>query len=103
MPTYDYKCSDCGHEFEVFQSIKDNPVKVCPVCNAGVQRIIHGGTGMKFKGAGFYINDYKNNSSDNGKKESSTPSDSPKSDRTDSSKNGKDGSSKHDPKPSKDT
>ena len=59
MPTYEYKCDECGHEFEAFQSIKDEPIKVCPVCNAKVHRIINGGAGVIFKGSGFYITDYK--------------------------------------------
>ena len=69
MPTYEYLCKACGHKFEEFQSIKAEPVKVCPQCGThAVQRMISGGNGLIFKGSGFYITDYKNshNSPSNG-------------------------------------
>lgn len=60
MPTYDYVCSDCGHQFEAFQAMKDQPLKDCPECSQPhLRRIIGGGTGVIFKGSGFYINDSK--------------------------------------------
>jgi putative FmdB family regulatory protein len=59
MPTYDYVCQDCGHEFEAFQSMKDDPLTECPSCNGKVKRLVGGGTGIIFKGSGFYINDSK--------------------------------------------
>jgi putative FmdB family regulatory protein len=59
MPTYDYVCQDCGHEFEAFQSMKDDPLTACPSCQGKVKRRIGGGTGVIFKGSGFYINDSK--------------------------------------------
>jgi putative FmdB family regulatory protein len=59
MPTYDYQCPDCGHAFEVFQSIKAKPVKVCPNCGKRkVKRLIGAGAGLIFKGSGFYLTDY---------------------------------------------
>ena len=60
MPTYNYKCSDCGIEFSVFQSINDKTITECKKCNAidSIDRIITGGTGMIFKGDGFYLTDY---------------------------------------------
>ncbi|MDR2784150.1 MAG: zinc ribbon domain-containing protein [Treponema sp.] len=57
MPTYEYECKDCGHVFEVFQSIKDEPLKVCPKCGKEIRRLITGGSGVIFKGSGFYITD----------------------------------------------
>jgi len=60
MPTYEYYCTDCGFEFEEFQSIASEPISVCPKCNSAVKRKISGGTGLIFKGTGFYITDYKN-------------------------------------------
>ena len=67
MPTYDYVCKKCHHQFEKFQSITAEPVKVCPVCGEeAVIRKITGGAGLSFKGSGFYITDYKGNG--NGKK-----------------------------------
>lgn len=60
MPTYDYICKDCHHQFEQFQSITAEPVLICPVCgNKSVERKISGGAGISFKGSGFYITDYK--------------------------------------------
>jgi len=67
MPTYDYKCKKCGHRFEAFQRMTDEPLKECPECNGEVQRLISGGTGLIFKGSGFYITDYKNKEKGNGK------------------------------------
>ena len=63
MPTYEYFCLGCGFEFEEFQSIASEPISSCPKCNQVVQRKISGGSGLIFKGSGFYITDYKNNSS----------------------------------------
>ena len=60
MPTYEYYCTSCGFEFEEFQSIASEPLSICPKCNAEVKRKISGGTGLIFKGSGFYITDYKN-------------------------------------------
>jgi len=61
MPTYDYFCPKCDHEFEAFQSMKDEPLKTCPQCKKrSVKRRVGGGAGLIFKGSGFYITDYKN-------------------------------------------
>ncbi len=63
MPTYEYACPKCGHEFELFQSMRDEPLKKCPKCKkVGVKRLIGGGAGLIFKGTGFYITDYKKKS-----------------------------------------
>jgi putative FmdB family regulatory protein len=60
MPTYDYKCTACGHTFEQFQSIMADPIKRCPQCGkAKVKRLIGTGAGLIFKGSGFYITDYR--------------------------------------------
>lgn len=60
MPTYEYVCRSCGNEFEVFQSMRDAPVKTCPKCGkATVKRLIGRGAGIIFKGSGFYETDYK--------------------------------------------
>jgi putative FmdB family regulatory protein len=64
MPTYDYACKECGHRFEAFQSMKDEPLKTCPACSAdALQRLIGAGAGLVFKGSGFYLTDYKKSSS----------------------------------------
>ena len=68
MPTYEYACPKCGHEFEQFQSMRDEPLKKCPKCKrAGLKRLVGSGAGLIFKGTGFYITDYKNKS--DGRKE----------------------------------
>jgi len=67
MPTYEYACPKCGHEFEQFQSMRDEPLKKCPKCKkAGVKRLVGGGAGLIFKGTGFYITDYKKKSGGGG-------------------------------------
>jgi len=57
MPTYEYECKSCGHNFDVFQNIKDDPIKTCPECGKEVRRLINGGMGVIFKGDGFYVTD----------------------------------------------
>jgi len=57
MPTYEYECKKCNHHFEVFQSMRDVPIKNCPKCKKEVRRLIFGGTGIIFKGSGFYVTD----------------------------------------------
>ncbi len=59
MPNYTYKCTVCGYEFNKIQSFSSEPLEKCPKCNKKVIRIISGGTGVIFKGSGFYENDYK--------------------------------------------
>lgn len=64
MPTYEYACSDCGHEMEIFQSIRDERLTKCPACEKdGLKRLIGRGAGIIFKGSGFYETDYKGGSS----------------------------------------
>jgi putative FmdB family regulatory protein len=63
MPTYEYECATCGNDFDVFQSMSDAPLKVCPTCGNAVRRKINGGTGIIFKGSGFYKNDSRKSSS----------------------------------------
>ena len=62
MPTYDYKCLECGDTFEYFQSMKDEPLKVCKKCGGQLKRLIGPGLGPIFKGSGFYETDYKRKS-----------------------------------------
>jgi putative FmdB family regulatory protein len=67
MPTYEYVCEKCDHKFDHFQSIKEEPIKVCPREKCGmkkwgkgkVRRAIGAGAGLIFKGSGFYITDYR--------------------------------------------
>lgn len=63
LPTYEYECQACGHEFERFQSMKDDPVKRCPECRRlKVKRLFGTGAGIIFKGSGFYETDYRSKS-----------------------------------------
>jgi putative FmdB family regulatory protein len=62
MPTYEYRCKRCGHRFEKFQSMKDQPVKLCPLCRGETERLISTGGGIIFKGSGFYSTDYRSES-----------------------------------------
>lgn len=80
MPTYKYRCKECGHEFEKRQRMSDEPLTECPVCGSEVRRVV-GTVGIVFKGSGFYVTD---NRSSNGKgrvqtteKSSDTSSDKP--------------------------
>jgi len=64
MPTYDYECRTCGHSFETFQSMSDDSLTICPECGKPqLRRLISGGTGVIFKGSGFYVNDSRKKSS----------------------------------------
>ena len=94
MPTYEYRCPK-GHEFEAFQRITSEPVAECPVCGEKAERLLSAGTGLIFKGSGFYITDYKKSSGgekseksgDKGGEKSSSES-KPKDSGTSSSKSG---------------
>jgi putative FmdB family regulatory protein len=69
MPTYQYLCENCGHEFERFQSITARPLRRCPKCDkAHVKRLIGTGVGFIFKGSGFYQTDYRSESYKNAEK-----------------------------------
>ena len=61
MPTYDYKCKGCGHVFELFHGMSENPAPHCPKCGEPCERLISGGAGVVFKGNGFYATDYRGN------------------------------------------
>jgi putative FmdB family regulatory protein len=73
MPTYEYKCKECGNVFEVFHSMNADPVKVCPKCGGAVKKLIGAGSSPIFKGSGFYHTDYKNAPAKNKKPESKDP------------------------------
>jgi putative FmdB family regulatory protein len=63
MPTYEYECKACKHEFEIFQSMKDDALTKCPECGKDkLRRLIGTGAGIIFKGSGFYETDYRSSS-----------------------------------------
>lgn len=84
MPTYEYICDSCKHEFEAFESIKADAQKTCPKCAQDtLRRKIGGGGAVIFKGSGFYQTDYRSDSykkSESADKASSSPPPAPKSD-----------------------
>ncbi len=60
MPTYDYVCQSCGHGFEQMQMITAKPLRKCPKCGKSkLKRLIGAGSGLIFKGSGFYATDYR--------------------------------------------
>ena len=63
MPTYEYECVECGCRFDAFQSMSDDPLTECEHCKGPVKRLISGGSGIIFKGSGFYVTDNKGKSS----------------------------------------
>lgn len=86
MPTYEYTCEKCGKNFDAFQSMRDEPFKICPkeLCRqkkwgkGKVKRLLGTGAGLIFKGSGFYITDYRSESYKSAaKKESSTGGEKP--------------------------
>ena len=56
MPTYQYVCTECGHDFETVQSFSDDALSVCPVCGGRLRKVFNS-VGIVFKGSGFYRND----------------------------------------------
>jgi putative FmdB family regulatory protein len=94
MPTYEYACEKCGHHFEVTQSIKEPPLKVCPRehCRkktwgrGQVRRAISGGAGLLFKGSGFYITDYRSEGYKQAAKKDATAAAPPKTETKTESK-----------------
>ena len=91
MPTYDYVCDQCEHSFEAFQRIDEEGLTDCPECGkSALRRLFGAGSGLLFKGSGFYETDYR---SDNYKKrqkedkpESKTKSEASKSSKKDTGK-----------------
>src|SRR4051794_33800640 len=95
MPTYEYRCKECGEELEVVQAFTDDPLTECPTCG-GPLRKVFGNIGITFKGSGFYKTDSRSKSSAS---RSSSESSSDKSDagsKSDSSSDSKSDTSKSD-------
>jgi putative FmdB family regulatory protein len=90
MPTYDYICESCRHEFERFQSIAARPIRKCPKCGKGrLKRLIGAGSGVIFKGTGFYQTDYRSESYKKAEKSEKTKSDTTKTKKKTKSKDSK--------------
>lgn len=69
MPTYDYECDACGHQFEQFQAITDEPQRKCPQCGKlRLRRLFGTGAAVVFKGSGFHQTDYRSESYKRGAK-----------------------------------
>jgi putative FmdB family regulatory protein len=60
LPTYQYRCTECDHAFDQFQSFTDDPLTVCPVCGGRLRKVFNA-VGVVFKGSGFYRNDSRGN------------------------------------------
>ena len=83
MPTYDYICSECGERFEHFQTMTSSVLTQKPNCEqekCAVKRIVSGGTGLIFKGSGFYQTDYKNKGKTEKPKDKTEKKEKPKTD-----------------------
>jgi putative FmdB family regulatory protein len=79
MPTYDYECAACGHQFEELQSFSEPALTKCPKCKKNkLQRLFGGGGAIIFKGGGFYETDYRRAGEKNGKAESTEAAETPK-------------------------
>ena len=87
MPTYDYVCDGCGHEFEAFESIKADPQTDCPECkDKKLRRKIGPGAAILFKGSGFYQTDYRSESYKKAAKAEKTSSESGGASKTEATK-----------------
>jgi putative FmdB family regulatory protein len=84
MPLYEYKCAQCGHEFEALQKAKDKPLERCPNCGGPLRKLISS-PAIQFKGKGWYITDYPKKSSPS----SETGSETKSADAPDSAKDTK--------------
>jgi putative FmdB family regulatory protein len=104
MPTYDYLCDGCGHEFELFQSINDKHKRKCPECKKlKLRRLFGTGAAVMFKGSGFYETDYRSESYKKGAEKEKKAKESAASDKKDSSSKSSGDSKKKDSKPKKST
>lgn len=108
MPTYEYECLECGHRFDAFQNMSDNPLTECEHCKGPVKRLISGGSGIIFKGSGFYVTDNKGKSLTSGntgshdKTDKPGPTDNKTEVKSDTGKSADSGSGSK-PKPKKET
>ncbi len=108
MPTYEYKCENCEHLFEHFQTMTSKPLRKCPKCGKNkLNRLIGSGAGIIFKGTGFYQTDYRSDSykksASSDKKPSSTTTEKKDTTSKDSKKESKPAEKPSSSKTDKDT
>ena len=85
MPLYEYRCQDCGETIETIQKFSDSPLSECEACGGTLERLLSP-SAIKFKGSGWYVNDYgKNNRKDSTDKPSSEKTKSTSDSKSDSS------------------
>jgi len=93
MPTYDYQCDGCGHQFELFQNMSDPVKRKCPECGTlSLKRLIGTGSGVLFKGSGFYETDYRSDSYKKARADDSAKAKGGKDESKKSDSGGSDGS-----------
>jgi putative FmdB family regulatory protein len=78
MPTYGYRCGNCGHQFEIVQRISEEPLTTCPKCQGKLSKVLYP-VGISFKGSGFYTTDYKGAGKDSAASSNGSSSSSEKS------------------------
>jgi len=99
MPTYEYRCDACAHEFELFQSMSEGAKKKCPECGKmTLDRLIGAGAAIVFKGSGFYQTDYRSESYKKAAEKESKSSE-PASSKEDKAPKKPEPKAKPDPKP----
>jgi putative FmdB family regulatory protein len=94
MPLYEYQCEKCGDRFEVIQKFADQPVAVHEACGGSVHRLLSA-PALKFKGSGFYINDYAKGTSGGGQAGKDTAKDSGGKESSSKDKGSQNGSSEN--------
>src|SRR5438046_10735624 len=100
MPTYEYHCDACEHNFDEFQSMSDRPLRKCPSCGKNkLRRVFGAGAAVLFKGSGFYETDYR---SESYKKSAKADQEAAKSSSSSASSAGETGSAPSAPSSSKD-
>ena len=79
MPTYQYACTECGHDLEAVQSFTDDALTECPVCHGRLRKVF-GAVGIVFKGSGFYRNDSRDKKAGDAPAKVDAKTDTPKGD-----------------------
>ena len=96
MPTYQYACTECGHQLEAVQSFTDEPLTVCPACEGRLRKLFNS-VGIVFKGSGFYRNDSRNAAKSDSSTSSETSGDKSSTEKSTSKSDSKSESSSSSP------